>query len=170
MTHADLVLLIDFNYWARDRVLDAACRLTPDQYTRDLGSSFPSVRDTLVHIYSSEWIWYQRWQGTSAGMLDPTRYPDVEALRTEWLEHESRVRAFVAALDDAAVERVIEYRSLRGEPQRSAIWEMVQHVVNHGTYHRGQVTTMLRQLGSAPPGSMDLIAYHRQRRGSAVQG
>ncbi len=165
MTLSDLTLLIDFHYWARDRVLDAAEALTPEQYGRDMGSSFRSIRDTLVHVYSSEWNWLQRWNGVSPqAMLDPADFPDVASLRTAWVEHESRLRGYLATLDDAGILRVIEYRSLQGQPNASAIWEMVQHVVNHGTYHRGQVTTMLRQLGAAPARSVDLIVFHRQRR------
>lgn len=165
MTASDLTLLIDFHYWARDRVLDAAEKLTPDQYVRDMGNSFRSIRDTLVHVYSSEWNWFQRWHGTSPqGMLDPSGFPDVATLRAAWIDHEAKLRAYVASLDDAGIARVIEYRGLQGQPYASAIWEMVQHVVNHGTYHRGQVTTMLRQLGAAPAQSVDLIVFHRQRR------
>ena len=65
MNHADLVTLLDFHYWARDRMLAAVDTLTPEQYTKDLGNSFKSVRDTVVHIYFAEWIWHARWMGTS---------------------------------------------------------------------------------------------------------
>ena len=169
MTHRDLTTLLDFHYWARDRVLVAAAELTPEQFTRNLGSSFPSVRDTLVHVYSSEWTWYQRWHGTSpSAMLDPLDYPDVARLQTEWSGHEARMRAYLGSLDDAGVRKVIEYRGLQGQPYRSAIWEMVHHVVNHGTYHRGQVQTMLRQLGVSPARSVDLIVFYRERNAAAV--
>src|SRR5215217_5401372 len=142
MTHSDLTMLLDFHYWARTRVLDAAERLTPEQFTRDLGSSFPSVRDTLVHLYSAEWAWYQRWHGTSpTAMLRPAEYPDVPTLRAAWMDHEANMRAFLASLGDAGLARVIEYRTLSGHPSSSALSEMLHHVVNHGTYHRGQVTT-----------------------------
>ena len=78
MNSADLRTLVDYHYWARDRALDAAALLTPEQFTRDLGSSFKSVRDTLAHTYSAEWAWYQRWQGTSpAAMLQYDQFPDV---------------------------------------------------------------------------------------------
>lgn len=164
MTHADLTTLLDFHYWARDRVLDAAALLSPEQYTRDLGNSFPSVRDTLVHLYSAEWNWYQRWNGTSpTSMLDPLQYPDLPCLRVEWTAHEARMRAYLASHDDASVLRVLEYRGLQGQEYRSAIWEMCHHVVNHGTYHRGQVQTMLRQLGAEPARSVDLIVFYRER-------
>lgn len=164
MTHADLTLLLQFHYWARNRTLDAVAQLTPEHYTRELGNSFPSVRDTLVHLYSAEWAWYQRWHGVSPTvMLNPAEYPDVETLRSAWSAHESKMRAFLAGLDDVSLTRAVPYRSLAGVEATSAIWEMMQHVVNHGTYHRGQVTTMLRQLGAAPAKSSELIVFHRER-------
>ena len=164
MTHADLTLLLEFHYWARDRVLDAVALLTPEQYTRALGSSFASVRDTLVHTYSAEWTWYQRWQGTSpTSHLEPADYPDVETLRTAWKSHEAMMRVYLATLDDISLGNVLDYKAFGGQAARSAIWEMLQHVVNHATYHRGQVTTMLRQLGATPAKSAELIVFHRER-------
>ena len=169
MDHASLTTLLDFHYWARDRVLDAVARLTPEEYTRDVRSSFPSVRDTLVHLYSAEWNWHQRWHGTSpSSMLDPLQYPDVDTLAAAWREHEQKMRAFLVSLGEAGITRAIDYRSLDGRPHTSLFWEMLQHVVNHGTYHRGQVQTMLRQLGAAPAKSVDLITYYRERRAAAT--
>src|SRR4051794_13661545 len=99
MNLSDLRTLLDFHYWARDRVLAAAETLTPEQYTRDLGSSFKSVRDTLVHLLAAEWNWYQRWHGTSpTSMLDPEEYPDVPALRAAWAEQEAKMRTFLDSL------------------------------------------------------------------------
>jgi uncharacterized damage-inducible protein DinB len=66
-------------------------------------------------------------------------------------------------LDDEAVGRVHQYRFMNGQATESAFWQMFQHVVNHGTYHRGQVTTMLRQLGAAPPKSTDMITFYREK-------
>jgi uncharacterized damage-inducible protein DinB len=164
MTADDLRVLLDYHYWARDRVLDAADALTGEQLTRDLGNSFPSVRDTLAHLHGSEWIWLSRWQGHSptAGLpLD--RFHDVAAVRAGWLDLEGQLRAFAASLTDETVQQSMDYRLLNGTPGRSKLWHMVQHMVNHATYHRGQVTTMLRQLGAAPPKSMDLITFYRER-------
>jgi uncharacterized damage-inducible protein DinB len=162
MDRRDLQTLLDFHYWARDRVLDAAQALTPEQYTRDLGSSFKSVRDTLVHLYSAEWAWYQRWHGTSpTAMLPFDDYPDVHTLRAAWAALEAKMRAHLDSLDDGGLTRVTNYKTLNGQAGASMFWHMLQHVVNHGTYHRGQVTTLLRQLGVRPPKSLDLIAYYR---------
>jgi uncharacterized damage-inducible protein DinB len=164
MTLTDLKTLLDYHYWARDRVLDAVSQLTPEQFTRDLGSSFKSVRDTLAHLYSAEWAWYSRWEGTSpTAMLPFEQFPDVATLRQAWTDHEKKVRAFVDDLGEAGINRVIDYKLLSGQPGSSVFWQMLQHVANHASYHRGQVTTMLRQLGAQPAKSMDMIAFYRER-------
>ena len=164
MTPSDLRTLLDYHYWARDRVLDAAALLTPGQFTKDLGSSFTSVRDTLAHTYSAEWAWYSRWQGTSpTTMLPFDQFPDVASLRKVWTDHEAKMRAFVGAMDDQGLQRVHEYKTLNGQSGSSPFWQMLQHVVNHASYHRGQVTTMLRQLGAKPGKSMDMIGYYREK-------
>lgn len=155
--------LVDFHYWARDRVLDAAAHLDPVRYGQVIGGSFGSVRDTLNHVYGSEVVWLRRWRGESATPL-PGDLPDsVAALRFAWRRHEVALRAFVAAVDEAGLQRVVAYRTLSGVPGTSVLWEMLAHVVNHATYHRGQVTTLLRLLGAAPPASTDLIAFFRAR-------
>jgi uncharacterized damage-inducible protein DinB len=166
MTPHELQALVAYHYWARDRMLAAVEPLTPDQFTRDLGNSFRSVRDTLSHLQGSEWVWLSRFQGASpSNRLPHERFPDLAAVRAGWADTEAGLRAFVGGLDAAGVERVIEYRMLNGEPGASRVSYMVQHLVNHGTYHRGQVTTMLRQLGAAPPESLDLITFYREREG-----
>jgi uncharacterized damage-inducible protein DinB len=169
MTRSDVQTLIDYNYWARDRVLDAVSQLPPEQFTRDLGSSFRSIRDTLGHLHAAEWIWYRRWMGESPSALPPAnRFADAASVAAAWRAMESQIRAYFEPLDDRALERVIQYKSVAGVPGASVLWHMLQHVVNHSTYHRGQVTTMLRQLGAAPPKPMDLIAFYRERSAPAA--
>jgi uncharacterized damage-inducible protein DinB len=164
MDAGDVRVLLDYHYWARDRAMDAVEQLSAEQFTRAMGSSFASVRDTVVHVYSAECIWYSRWRGESpAAVLAPEMFPDAASIRTAWVDHEAKVRRFFDSLDRDGVERVIEYRTIAGKPMASALWQMVRHVVNHASYHRGQVTTMLRQLGAAPPKSTDLIAFYRDR-------
>ena len=163
MTPDDLRTLLDYHYWARDRVMDAVELLPPEQYIRDMGNSFRSIRDTLVHTYSAECIWCSRWQGHSpTGMLAPESYPDPASLRTAWRDHEKNVRAFFGGLDESGINQVMAYKSLAGHPSQSVLWHTLQHVVNHATYHRGQVTTMLRQIGAVPPKSIDLIRFYRE--------
>ncbi len=167
MNVQDLQTLLDYHYWARDRMLTALEPLTPEQYRHDLGSSFKSIRETATHIFAAEWAWYERWQGrTPTALLPPDRFPDLAALRSAWVELEGRIRTFVEQLGPG-IDRVIQYKLLSGQPGASPIWQMVQHVVNHASYHRGQITTMLRQLGAEPPKSLDMIAYYRTKQAGA---
>jgi uncharacterized damage-inducible protein DinB len=165
MNTDDLQTMIDYHYWARDRMLDALEPLTPEQFDRDLGNSFKSIRDTVTHLYGAEWVWYERWHGRSpAALVASDRFADVAALRRAWAEHETKMRAFVEAAD---LDRVIEYRLFSGAAGASPVWQMVQHVVNHASYHRGQITTLLRQLGAQPPKPLDMIAYYRTKQTTA---
>lgn len=154
--------LITYHYWSRDRMLDAVARLDRESFTRDLGSSFPSVRDTLGHLYFAEWAWNERWHGRSPSGPPVVSFDDASALRAAWTTLEGQVRNFIAGLTAADVDRVIEYRLLSGTAMASTVAQMVMQVVNHGTYHRGQVTTMLRQLRAATPPSTDIITFFRQ--------
>ena len=164
MNLEDVRALIDFHYWARERMLDAVEPLSAEQFTRDMGGSFSSVRDTLAHIYSAEWIWLSRWHGASpAAMLAPDRFPDLGAIRTAWSEHESEMRAFLDGLDETGIHRRVEFTTLAGQTTSGVLWRLVQHVVNHASYHRGQVTTLLRQLGATPPKSTDLVTFYREQ-------
>jgi uncharacterized damage-inducible protein DinB len=162
MNLQDLRTLLDYHYWARDRLLDALEPLAPEQFTRDLGSSFKSIRDTVAHTYAAEWAWHSRWQGQSPTALLPAdQFADVASIRAVWSAHEAKMRAFLEELGDHGITRVFDYKLLSGQPGSSPFWQMLQHVVNHASYHRGQVTTMLRQIGAAPAKSMDMIAFYR---------
>jgi uncharacterized damage-inducible protein DinB len=164
MTPEYIAVLLDFHYWARDRMLDAVGALSREDYERDLGSSFKSVRDTVNHIYSSEWVWYARWTGSSPTTADRPQFDDLAAVREAWRKSETRVRKFLGAADAPALQRVYEYRMFSGAQTSSPLWQMAVHVVNHGTYHRGQVATMLRQLGANPMPSTDMVTFFREQR------
>jgi len=155
--------LLNYNYWARDRVLAAVDVLSAEQFTSGVTSSFRSVRDTLVHVLSAESIWLSRWKGESpSGMLAAADFLDAASVRTAWQESESKMRVFFDSVDDEGLRRVIEYKAFNGQPFATPLFQMLQHVVNHGSYHRGQVTTLLRQFGAAPPKALDLIAFYRE--------
>ena len=164
MNQQDLRTLLDYHYWARDRLLDALEPLTVEQLTRDMGNSFKSIHETVAHVYAAEWAWYERWRGHSPTALLPSdQFPDLASIRRAWSDNEARMRAYVDGLGEDGGSRVIEYKLLSGQAGSSPLWQMLQHVVNHASYHRGQVTTMLRQLGAPPAKPMDMIAYYRTR-------
>ncbi len=154
--------LFAYNRWANHRILDAAAKLNDEALDKDLGSSFPSVRATLAHILSAEWAWLSRWQGTSpTGVPDSWDLSTLDAIRKRWAEVERKQQAFIDALGEDDLRRAVSYRNIKGEPFTNTMAQMLRHVVNHSTYHRGQVITMLRQLG-ADAVSTDLITYYRE--------
>jgi uncharacterized damage-inducible protein DinB len=163
MTPEDCRLLFEYNAWANRRILDSCDALPEDQFTQNLRSSFPSVRETLAHIAAAQWIWTERWHGNS-----PTAPPDWykaagrAALREKLVELDRNLIEFISRLGPADLERVTEYRNMSGQPSAQPLWQPLQHLANHGTYHRGQIVTMLRQLGAVAPHT-DLIVFYRER-------
>lgn len=167
MNLEDIRLLYDFNAWANNRTLEACTALSPEQFRRDLGSSFKSVRDTLAHIYGAEWIWMERWHGRIPSTMPAAAdFPDLETVRRRFAEMDRNLVDYVASLNADDVQRVMSYKSMAGAPSAQPLWQMLQHLANHGTYHRGQIATMLRQLG-AKASSTDLIGFYRERAAQA---
>jgi len=163
MTPDYVQILLDYNYWARDRVLASAETLEPMDLSRSLGSSFGSVLDTLVHMYFAEAIWCQRWQGGDPVRPDTSGLVSLADLRTAWVPLEQQIRSLVGGLGPVGLQQVLEYKSLVGQVSASPFWQMIVHVVNHGSYHRGQVATMVRQLTGKPVQSTDMIVFFREQ-------
>jgi len=159
----EILDLYAYNRWANARTLDATAALADEDYLRELGSSFPSIRDTLEHVLAAEWIWLSRWRGVSPARLRSDWNPVLHhALRSRWSAFEADQAEFLARLTEERLLEAIPYRQMSGEEFSDPLWRLMRHVVNHSTYHRGQVTTMLRQLG-ADAASTDLVVFHRER-------
>ena len=158
MTRDDIHLLYKYDRWANNKVLEAASALSPEQFTRDLGGSFRSVRDTLIHIISGEWGWLTYWNAQSHGpdflntlrdrrdaLFNPHIYPNVAAVRSKWEEIEKEQSEFLSRLTDDALRKMLPVRA-----KQLPLMHLMQHLANHSTYHRGQVSLMMRQLGAEP--------------------
>jgi len=162
--------LFDYNAWANARALDAAAQLSDEQFQKPLGSSFPSVRDTLVHICGAEWIWYERFEGRSPSAIpNDSSMQTVAALRAHWRPQGERLLDYVNGLTQGDLDRILDYRTLNFGSYQNPLWQSLQHLVNHGTYHRGQVTTLMRQLG-AKPILTDLMHFYHARSTAASGG
>lgn len=152
--------LYDYNYWARDRQLKACAGLAPEQFVRPLGNSFSSVRDTLAHLAWAEWIWLERWQGRSPRRVPAANeFPTLESIAEYWSRVEQGVRGYLPSLTEEKLAQPLTYINLRGETWSYPLWRTLLHLVNHQTYHRGQITTMLRLLGASPP-AVDFLVAH----------
>ena len=159
MNKSDIQYLFEYNNWANGKILDAVSQLSPEQFLKDLHSSHRSVRDTLSHILAAEWIWLERWKGVSPNaLLSPGDFPTVESLETRWAVVEGDYAEFIKGVTDGSLATVIAYTNTRGEEYAYPLEHMLQHVMNHSSYHRGQLTTMLRQLG-AQVTPVDLLVF-----------
>jgi uncharacterized damage-inducible protein DinB len=149
-----------FHHWANGEVRSAVSRLTSEQFTKELGGSFPSVRETVAHLAWVDWIWLQRFRGHSPRAFPSwTEASDFATLERQWLDAEADQRAFVEGVTDDELEKTLAYTNMKGERWQYPLWQALLHVVNHGTYHRGQIVTFLRQLGAGGV-STDLLIYY----------
>jgi uncharacterized damage-inducible protein DinB len=162
--------LYAFNRWANRRMLDAAAALDAEAYARALVSSFPSIRDTLVHMLSADWVWLRRWKGTSPdGMPEGWQGMPFDRLLDAWAALEAEQGHFVAGLSEEDLDVPLAYRNTKGEAYAQPLRELLRHVVNHASYHRGQLVTLLRQVGAEPPAT-DMVIWHRERRDARARG
>ncbi len=162
MTVAELRALVAFNDWANARTFDAIGALTADQLTKDLGASFPSVLLTAAHLVGAEWIWLQRWiQAPPSRFPDWVKSPELGDLRERLRAVEQARAGYLAGLPLDGASTVVAFKLIDGTADAQPVDVMVRHVVNHSTYHRGQIAAFLRQLGVKPP-STDLILYARE--------
>ncbi|MGE5326083.1 MAG: DinB family protein [Deltaproteobacteria bacterium] len=158
--------LYDYNYWAKGKQLDACAALSEEQFLRPMGSSFSSVRDTLAHMMGAEWIWLERWLGRPARTLPDVpeglpfaetlkrwheQFPNVGQIRKRWCEIETEMRQYLSGLDERTLSSDFSYVNLQGRTWTYPLWRSIYHLANHGTFHRGQITTLLRQLGASAP-------------------
>ena len=158
MNKNDIQLLYQYDRWANHRVLQAISTLDNEQFTRDLGGSFRSVRDTFVHILGGEWIWLTYWKAPSHSldillelrkrrdaMFSPNEFPDSIAVQAKWFEVEKVQLEFVDGVSDESLKKMLSFRDTQ-----LSLGHLMQHMANHSTYHRGQISLMLRQLRAEP--------------------
>jgi len=142
--------LYRYNRWANARVFDTVAA----------GGGYPSIRETLTHIVWGEWLWLQRWKGKSPQVVfTDADFPRLDSLKARWREVDLEQTAFVESLTEDALRSTVRYVNLQGQTWQYQLWRQLYHVVNHSTYHRGQVTMMLRQSGARPVAT-DFLVFH----------
>jgi uncharacterized damage-inducible protein DinB len=156
-------LHLEFMKWADETMLAALSQAPPEQVTHDRGSSFKSLFDTLNHVYLAELVWFRRVQGHQDAKIADLESPvDLGALGRAWQELHQGWIDWSRSLSNDDLQKPLISHNLKGAEVQTPYWQIVLHLVNHGSYHRGQVATMLRQAGIKPPGT-DLIAFYRTR-------
>ncbi len=159
MNKQDILTLYQYNQWANAKILNAAAQATREQYLAPAAFPHGGLCGTLVHIMFAEWIWRNRWEGTSfTYRLKSKEFPTLETLCARWKEEEQKLMDFVDRLTDEKLNSTISYTNTSGKPFTRILWHMMAHVVNHGTQHRAEAAALLTALGHSP-GDIDLIYF-----------
>lgn len=153
-----------YDAWANGRLLDAAEKLTPEQLNHDFGTADKSIKGTLVHVFRSGRTWLRRVeQGAPTSPFSVPEDEEWSTLRSKWTVVQHRWQEWTSCLSDTDIHRVLEYTDLKGNPWAQPVWQIVLHVVNHATHHRGQVSAFLRASREVPP-PLDFIFFMRQQQ------
>ena len=157
------VMMASYNAWANARVFRMAGALAGELYRKDVGAYFKSLHGTLNHLLVADRIWMRRLTGSGdhPDRLDATLCDDLESLHAARIAEDSRITGFVQGLAEPAFEELLEYRMLNGAPLRQRRREVLAHLFNHQTHHRGQAHAILTVLGVTEPEPLDLLIMQR---------
>lgn len=152
MNTDDVRKLYAYTDWANNRILAVTAELSDEQFTRNIVSSYSSIRDTLAHIAVAEWLWLQRWRGVSpADMPQWASEPSSADVTDRFRTIAEDRRAYLTGVTQEDLDSALGYRNMKGEAFMLPLRDVLMHCANHSTYHRGQLVTMLRQVGATPP-------------------
>jgi uncharacterized damage-inducible protein DinB len=155
----DLFSLYGYNRWANERVIESLRALPPADYTREMGGGWPSPRATFVHLATATDAWAERFGGRVVTTARPeTDLPEVDDAVAILFAAEDKLDTFLASLTPERMSKPFTWKNVRNETKTSVLWAVLRHVVNHQTYHRGQISSMLRRLGATPK-STDLVRW-----------
>ena len=155
---------LDYTIWASQRLLQAAAQLSEEELHRDFETADRSVLGALTHISRADQAWLLRVTGNPNPQF--ATETSLAALQTEWPALHERWKVWALGLTDQTALAEITYQDLKGRTWKQPLWQLLLHVVNHGTHHRGQVSGFLRTMGHAPP-PLDLVFYYRALMGAA---
>jgi uncharacterized damage-inducible protein DinB len=163
MQKSDLQLLFAYNTWANRKILAASAGVPIDQFVSPIGYSWGSLQAILVHTLTAELVWRTRLQGKDAtsAFLDAKDFASPAALIEFWSVEAGLLDEYLASLEDADLQKTIQYKTRRGQPMEDCVWQVLLHVVNHGTQHRSEAAQILTSLGHSP-GDIDLIVFLRE--------
>ncbi len=161
MTLQELKTLHAYNSWASNRIFETLEAMPEEQLRQDMKASHGSIYSTLVHMVGAEKVWLERFQGAPQPFLSENPPPSIAELKGVWEKTGYETAKWLGMMTDKKLTGTFEMKTLKGEVLTHIFWQAFQHVVNHSTYHRGQIITMMRQHGVKPP-TTDLIFFYRE--------
>jgi uncharacterized damage-inducible protein DinB len=162
MTLQEIKTLAAYNAWATHRVFQAVEALPAEETARDLKSSHKSIHGTLTHMVGAEKIWLSRMTGNpDKGMVRPSDVPTIADVRALWEQTGFATAKFLGTMTDRKLQETFSMSTAAGDQFTHTFAQALQHVVDHSSYHRGQVITLMRQMGYTPPNT-GMISFFRE--------
>lgn len=155
-----LISHLHYHRWASLELLEAVMQLDPDRLSLDRSTSFKTIPQTLVHIYQADQVWFWRISGYAVNLAQVNKDANLQGLAARWGDLLDGYVTWAEGLRPEQWESAVQYKTSQGKDFTNPLWQIVLHVVNHGTAHRAQVVSMLRQ-SNVPPPNLDLINYYR---------
>ena len=153
-----------YNIWANEKLTEILHPLGDDVVLATFPSSFSSIHATLLHMWDAESIWWQRMKLQEVIVAPSTTFKGSTLDVSTSLIHQNKVwEAWIKNASVAALDHVFLYQNSRKEQFKQPIFQMLMHVFNHGTYHRGQLVNMLRQGGVQKIPQTDFIVWSRKK-------
>ena len=151
--------IADFNIWATDIFCNMLTQISDEQWLQKVASSFDTIQETTLHIISAEEAWLQRFKKETVTWLQFNFKGSKDEHLQLWKQTSADLKNFIADFDENNLNTILHYKRLNGEEKSTPFYIMFAHVFNHSTYHRGQLVTMLRQVGFTEIKSTDLIGF-----------
>ncbi|GIP22111.1 DinB family protein [Paenibacillus sp. J22TS3] len=159
------LLLYDYNIWANNRLISHLGSLPEEIFSKEVNLGFKSIAEVITHLISADQLWLTRITEGSPSITAPTIFSDIEEAGKHINILQSQFREHLITIDD--FEKKVAYRNKNGQERQNSVSEIIQQVVNHGTYHRGNISTMLRYLGYKGV-LTDYIAFIYEKDGEPI--
>ncbi len=154
-----------FNTWASQKIITVILSLPEEKQMTELPSSFSSLYKTVLHMWDAESIWWQRMKLQERIIRPGENFKGtLKDIANGLLGQSKQWEEWVSQASELALDHVFQYSTFSGEQFKQPTWQMLLHVFNHGTYHRGQLINMLRQLGIEKLPSTDFIEWARGKK------
>ncbi len=164
MNQKETMEVLDYNAWANDRLLEGAGALAPEQYLQDMKSSHGGIHGTLAHIVGAQKMWLSRWRGVpDTTVLSGKDLGSLQELIATWRKVNADTVSYLSSITEEKLNETFTMTTTAGKEFHHSYREALVHLINHSTYHRGQVASMMRQHGVKPPAT-DMIAYYRRNQ------
>jgi uncharacterized damage-inducible protein DinB len=163
MTVTEIRTLFEYDEWATDRTMESVSSLPESKYQENLKSSHGGIHGTLAHVCWADALWLARWRGSPTPRSAVDEMPTLDSLKKQWKSYRADLGTFLGGLTDVRLATPLSYSDTKGNKHEEPLYQQMLHKINHSSYHRGQVVTMLRQIGHKPIGT-DLIAFFRERK------